>query len=66
MPEPEFRLSELGAEDRELLHYLVEQEHRRLSLETRRTFSRAFRDELHRRLERLERLLDRLREPVTP
>jgi hypothetical protein len=66
MPDTDVRRSEtgapLGSDDRGLLLELLEQERRRLSHEVRHTDSRAFREELNHRFDRIQALIDRFRE----
>jgi hypothetical protein len=54
--------SPLGADDQALLLELLEQERRRLTLEIRHTDSRAFREEINHRIDRVEALIERFRE----
>lgn len=51
----------LSSEDKDLLLKLLEREQARLPIEIRHTYNREFRAELKRRLDQVDRLIERLK-----
>jgi hypothetical protein len=66
MPEATVSVPLLKGEDRTLLLELLELERQRLLIETRHTDARQYREQLHRRLDHVERLAEEMRPIVTP